>query len=353
MNVGDVLDVEAVVVRTQCRIRLVLRRILQASDLVRRKSAAVERVDLARLERLNARRAVDDDLARHAREADVGCVTPVVVLHEVDLGVVLPLGELERTVGDDVLRLRPLVAELLHRRLVHGEERVMGGLLDEPRLRRRQLDDQREVVRRGDADLVREGIAVLLARVVLLRAFDAVELIRVVRGQLGRQRPLPRIDEVARGDGIAVRPLAVLPQVERHGHAVGADIPALRQARHGFKRVRVQPDQRIHDVQKHVRRRRVGRKTWIERRRLSAPTDRHRLIGGWPFAAATARATARLFVTATATSGDERECAEQTDDEQKQSLSCHVCPPLGYVPGRAGSRRAANQMLRRTCAAES
>src|SRR4029078_572540 len=109
-----------------------------------------------------------------------------------------------------------------------------------------------------------------------------------------------------------------------------------------------------HDVQKHVRRRRVGRKTRIERRRLSAPTDRHRLVSGWcRFAAATARATARLFVTATATSGGERECAEQTDDEQKQSLSCHVCPPLGYVPGRAGARRAANQMLRRTCAAES
>ena len=55
------------------------------------------------------------------------------------------------------------VAELLDRRLVHRQERVVRGLPDEPGLLRGQLDLERVVVDGGDADLVGERVAVVLA----------------------------------------------------------------------------------------------------------------------------------------------------------------------------------------------
>ena len=51
-------------------------------------------------------------------------------------------GQLEQAVGDDVARLRPVLAVLLNRGLVHRNERGVRQLLDEPRLRRRQGDPQ-------------------------------------------------------------------------------------------------------------------------------------------------------------------------------------------------------------------
>ena len=66
----------------------------------------------------------------------------------------LPALELEWAIGDDVGRLGPLVAVLLDRLLVDGEERVVRDLLDEPGLRRGELHLERLRVESFDADLV-------------------------------------------------------------------------------------------------------------------------------------------------------------------------------------------------------
>ena len=190
LDVSDVLDVEPVVVGAETRVLLVLGRLLQPGDLVRRQ-ALVEHVDLAGLERLHRGRAVGDHAAVDARQLDVGGVAPAVPLDQVDVGVVLPRLELERPVRDDVRRLGPLVAELLDGLLIDREERRVRRLLDEPRLRARQLDLEGRVVDGLDAHLVLQRVAVVLlgiAAVVLLRADDAVELVRVVGAELRARR---------------------------------------------------------------------------------------------------------------------------------------------------------------------
>jgi hypothetical protein len=247
---------------------------------------------------------------------------------------VLPRRELERAVRDDVRRLGPLGAELLDRLLVDGEERVVRRLLDEPRLRARQLHLERVVVERLDADLVGERLALrlaALARVVLLRTLDAVELVRVVGGELGRERPLPRVLEVVRRDRVAVRPLAVLAQVVRDGRSVL--VPARREARLGLERLLVQLHERVHDVQQHVRRRRVRREPRIERGRLGAPVDRERLVGGETAACLTGRRVrARglvVVVVAAATCGDEAQCSHHHGDRPEPGLSpLHTVVPF-------------------------
>jgi hypothetical protein len=288
VHVGQVLEVEAVVVRPECGVRLVLRGLLEACDLVRRQAARVERVHLAGLERLHPRRPVDDDLAVHARQRDVGGIAPVIPLHEVDGCVVLPRLELERAVGDDVLRIRPAVAELFDRGAVDGQERRVAHLLDEPGLRRRQQHLEGRVVESLDADLVGERLAVLLAGVVVGGADDPVKLVRVVRGQLGGDRPLPGVLEVLGRDRVAVRPLPVGAEVERDGLPILAHVPALRQARHRLQ-VIAELHQRIHDVQEDVGGGRVGRETRVERRRLGPPPDRDDLVRGLGPLRATAR----------------------------------------------------------------
>ena len=211
VHVRDVLDVEAVDVGAEGRVLLVVLGLLDLGDLLGRQ-VRVD-VDLAGLVRLDGRRRVVDHAPVHARERDAVGVAPLLVLDQVDAVVVLPRLELERTVRDDVRGLGPLRAELLDRRPVHGEERRVRGLLDEPRLRGGQLDLQRLVVDRVDPDLLGERVAALLAAVVVLRADDAVELVGVVGGELGRDRPLPRVLEVLGGDRVAVRPRPVGPEV--------------------------------------------------------------------------------------------------------------------------------------------
>jgi hypothetical protein len=183
VDVGDVLQVEPVVRGPETRIELVLRRVLQPRDLRRRK-LLVEDIDLAGLERLNCRRPVHDDPALDARELHVGRVTPVRILHERDRSARLSVLHLEGPVRDDVLRARPALTELLDGLLVHRQENMVRGLLDEPRLDGRESHSQRPVVDGLDADLVAERIAVLLALVVLGRALDPEQLVAVVTRQL-------------------------------------------------------------------------------------------------------------------------------------------------------------------------
>ena len=181
------------------------------------------------------------------------------------------------------------------------QERGVADLLDEPGLRRRELDLEGRVVESLDPDLVGKRVAALLAGVVVGGADDPVELVRVVGGELGRDRPLPRIFEVLRGDRVAVRPLPVRAEVERHGLSVLAHVPALGEAGHG-RQVVPQLHERVHDVQEDVRRRRVGRQARVERRRLGPPAHCDDLIRGRLSAGATAcgrRAAAALIAAAT------------------------------------------------------
>ncbi len=152
----------------------------------------------------------------------------------------------------------------------------MRHLLDEPRLRRGERHLEAVLADRLDADLVLQRVAVRLAgvaAVVRLCACDAVELVRVVRTELRRDRPQPRPDVVGRGDGLTVRPLDGRVQLDvddlpLHGPARGCGGQRL-QLRRG-----AELHERLHDVEEDVRGRRVGRETRVERRRLCA--DRHR-----------------------------------------------------------------------------
>ena len=277
MHVRDVLEVEAVEIRAEGGVGLVLRSLLQPADLVRREAAGIERVELAGLEGLDLRRPVHDDLPVYPRERDVVCIAPVLVLHEVDRGVVLPRLELEGPVGDDVPRLRPAVAELLDRRTMHREERGVAHLLHEPGLCGGQVHLERARIDRLDPDLVAKRGAVLLASVVFGGADDSVELIRVVSGELGRDSPLPGPLEVLGRHRVTVGPLPIAPEVEGDSLAVLAHVPALRQAGH---RLQVVPQQHegIHDVEEDVGRRHVRGEPRVERRRLGSPADRDRLL---------------------------------------------------------------------------
>src|SRR4029450_5619129 len=126
----------------------------------------------------------------------------------------------------------PLCAVPLRRLLVERGERMVRDLLNAPGMRRRQLDLKRLGVERLDADLVAQCVAVRLARVVGLGADDAEELVRVVRGALRRDRPLPGVLEVVRGPGVAVPPAPVCAELERDGLPAVALLPALRESRH-------------------------------------------------------------------------------------------------------------------------
>ena len=245
---------------------------------------------------------------------DVRRVAPLVPLDEVDARVVLPRLELERAVRDDVRGLRPLLTELLDRRTVDSQERVVCELLDEPWLRRRQRDLERAVIDRVDADVVGHRRAVGLAAVVLLCALNAVELVGVVGRELRRDRALPRPFVVLGRHGVAVRPLAVLAEGDGDGLAVLRDLPALGEVRDRIE-VLIEHDQRVHDVGQDVARRRVARQARVERRRLGPPVDGDDLLGGFRPAffflrGARARRVPTIVVVATATGGDQGETGD-------------------------------------------
>ena len=146
-GVGDHLGVEAVVVDAERRELLVRRRRLDARRVGRRPAGLVD-VDVTRVERLLGSRSLGDDLHLDRVELHARRVVVVGVLHERQRRVVLPRLQRERAVAHVVARIRPLVAPLRHRGLVRRDERRVRQLLDEPRLRRGQLDlDRRRVGR--------------------------------------------------------------------------------------------------------------------------------------------------------------------------------------------------------------
>ena len=178
------------------------------------------------------------------------------------------------------------------------------------------------------AHLVLERGAVVLlgiAAVVLLRADDAVELVRVVGAELRRDRALPRVLEVVGGDRIAVRPLEPVAEMIRDGLAVVARLEALGG---GADRVQivVELDERIHDVEQDVGGGDVGRQARVERRRLGAPVHRDHLFGG--LGAARRRAGAGSLVVVAAAAGcDQSETRDEQRQPQPEGLRPHRVDP--------------------------
>src|SRR5213078_96937 len=123
-----------------------------------------------------------------------------------------------------------------------------GELLDEPGLRGWERDAELVLSESLDSDLGLERVAVGLggiAAFVRLCALDAEELVRVVRGELRRDRPLPRPDVVLGRHGLPVRPPDVVTQVENDVSTL--DRPALCGPGGCLQRWRFsEPDERIH-----------------------------------------------------------------------------------------------------------
>ena len=86
------------------------------------------------------------------------------------------------------------------------------------------------VVGGGDADLGEVGEGALVEGLGVL---DDVEEVGVVGGEGRGQHALPRGEEIAGGDGVAVGPLRVGAEVERVGELVGGELPALGDAGDG------------------------------------------------------------------------------------------------------------------------
>ena len=141
----------------------------------------------------------------------------MLVLLEHELLAVLPGLERERPVADDVGRLGPLVAVLLHRRAVGRKCREIGAQHGEVAPRSFEGDLERPVVLGLHPHVLRVRS---LLHVERLGALDVVEVARVWIGAGRIHLTLPRPLEIARGARRAVRPSRVLADLERPDGAV-------------------------------------------------------------------------------------------------------------------------------------
>ena len=227
VHVRDVLDVQAVVVRPERVVLVVLGRVLEARDLVRRQRGGD--VDLAGLEGLHGGRAVGDHPAVDALEADLVGVTPVGVLDEVDASSraasVASLNGPSVTMFFASVHLSPNCSTAF---LLTARNDVWATCWTNHGCGEVSLTCSVCGSSALTPTLSLQRVAVRLAGVVLLRADDAEELVRVVGRELGRDRPLPRVLEVVRGHRIAVRPAPVRAELERDGLAAVDSLPALR-----------------------------------------------------------------------------------------------------------------------------
>ena len=200
------------------------RGLLEHAGNVLRRHAGCE-VDLARLVGAQLRGAQVAAGDRHLDAADRRLLAAVagVRLHH-DRFVVLVADQLVGAVGEDVLRQRPLVADLLDHRL--GHRREIGQRQDGAELWGGLGGDDLEAVLPGllDPDLVDVGD---LALVVVLGVLDVVEHRGDLAAELGIEQTPPGIDPVGGGDRLPVRPFVVGVERDGPGPPVGPDLDAL------------------------------------------------------------------------------------------------------------------------------
>ena len=147
------------------------------------RNVVVQGVNLARLVQVHHRRRVFHRIERNRLEPDVRHI-PVLGAANVDeLVVRLPGLQGERAASDDVLRLRPGLAEGLDGLAGDRPEKLMR---DETREKRHRLHEREldgAIVDSRDADV----FSLSLAFVIGLCAFDVVREVRGARGKLGRE----------------------------------------------------------------------------------------------------------------------------------------------------------------------
>ena len=173
-----------------------------------------------------------------------------VALH-LEVPVVAPFHETERAVAHERTGVGPTSGAVVgaravafHRRRVDGEAdvgaqhggEIRGGLLER--------DDQRVVVRRGEAGPGEVGDAPLGER---LRVAHRVEGVAVLRGEPGRQRAAEAEQEVTRRERVAVGPFSVAAQMEGVREAVGRHLPAFRRARTRLQGLLVQGEKTLEE----------------------------------------------------------------------------------------------------------
>jgi len=267
---------------------VVVRAVEELLDVVARHVG--EPVDAALLVEVEGRRRVLD---RQELQLQVGHgrgVPVVGVLLEKDVLLHLPLLHPEGAVPDEVLRARPLLAVLLHGGAMDGEVGEEAGEVEEVGSRRLERDHESAVVLGLHADLVQRHVVLLPGRLdgllqkgrdggILLVAEELLEdgrvaflhlleealrvlgplfgpgafpalqgavggravvvglavleigrdLLDVFRGERGVEHALPRPLEIPGRDGVAVGPLRGA-EVESVDRAIGAQLPALRDA---------------------------------------------------------------------------------------------------------------------------
>ena len=198
--------------------------------LVHHQVGEAGRVEVERRHRSAARQHVD------ALHADVRLVPIRLAALEPDAVEEPPLLEREGAVADEVAGFRPV----LPRGFAALDARDVDGRSVTKRVRSRKngvgfssvtSKVWSSITRRPDLREIR-----IRAFVEVLRALHVVELVSVFGGGLRRERALPRSEKIARGHGVAVAPLRIVPQVESIDAAIRRNVPALRHA--GLRRGR-------------------------------------------------------------------------------------------------------------------
>ena len=192
---------------------------------------------------------VVDDVERRLLHGRVGGVPVGVGLLDPRVLVGDRLGEGVGPVGDDVLGVGPVVAELLDHVLARRVEGREGGHRGEVGRGIGERHLERVVVHRLDAELGR----VLLAGQDLGRVLERGELHepRVLGGRGGVGGALPGIDEVLRRHGLAVGPLRVVAQGEGELGVVLVGLEARGDAGHNLA-LGVLAHQTLEDLAGHV-----------------------------------------------------------------------------------------------------
>ena len=184
-----------------------------------------------------------------------------------------PLVEPECAIADEMSGPRELAAVLFHARPMHWVSRRVCEQPQEVGRRVRELDLERVVVDRAHADPFRRQTP----RGDLIRVLDRAQDERVDRERLRIGRAPKAVDEVVRGDGIAVRPASAPPQREHIRLAVLAHGPRLccGGLRVAVRRLAHEP---FVEIAEHVRARHVLVAGRIERLNLGTVTEVQHLV---------------------------------------------------------------------------
>lgn len=173
----------------------------------------------------------------------VSIVEPL-ILDRLDVGLGQPFHQLIGTVGNQVTGLDPVLTVPLHHMLGNRECRVVGQQFQEIRRGGFQGDFQGVVVNRTHAQLAQIPN---LAGVDRLGVLDGVQDVGIGGGRLRIHDPAQGEDEVMRRNRLAIRPLAVLAEMEGVDRSVVADGPVGRRARDdpAIRRVGDQPQEQV------------------------------------------------------------------------------------------------------------